>query len=271
MSVTTQPRGIAARTYPEIQLRIAAERAEREEVFRLIYQSYRSARLCEPNPAKLRFTPYQLLPTTDILFAELKEEVICTLSLVHDGELGLPMEDLYAEQVRERRAKGLKLAEVSCLADRRNEPARFFDLFCDLARLMVQLAEKQSVDQLLIVVHPRHAALYARYMGFQRIGDRKDYSAVNGNPAVPLALDLNAIRTNQPPCWDRFFGEKISVDLLQSQPISRSDRHHFLEMFKDLECSVEQNDLEQSDVEFDQEAELHSNSKSRKSNALLCA
>ncbi len=157
MNATTLAHGIAARTFPEIRLQVASTREQREAVFRLIYHSYRDAGLCEPDFTELRFTPYQLLPTTDLFLAQLHEEVVCTLSLVRDGELGLPMEDLYAEQIEQRRAAGLHLAEVSCLADCRSDPSRFFELFCDLSRLMVQSAEYQSVDQLLIAVHPRHA------------------------------------------------------------------------------------------------------------------
>lgn len=266
MSASTLMRGIPARTFSDIQLQVAATREEREAVFRLIYQSYYGAGLCEASATEMRYTPYQLLPTTDLFLAQLQEEIICTLSLVRDGALGLPMEDLYGEQVRERRADGLALAEVSCLADRRNEPSRFFDLFCDLSRLMVQLAEEQCVDQLLIAVHPRHAALYTRYMAFQRIGERRDYSAVNGNPAVPLCLDFNEIRVKRPPCWDRFFGEKIATEFLQTNPISDADRDYFLDLAKSNDYNKEH-----SEFTFDQEIDAEHALCSALSETLLCA
>ena len=230
MNAATLSCGITARSSADIQLQIASTREEREAVFQLVYQAYRGSGLCQPNASELRFTSYQLLPTTDLLFAQLHEEVICTLSLVRDGELGLPIDNIYAEQVEERRAAGLRLAEVSSLADRRNEPARFFEIFCELSRLMIQLAEKQSVDQLLITVHPRHAPMYMRYMAFQRIGERRNYSSVNGNPAVPLCLDLHKIQANRPPCWEKFFGEKIPGHLLKARPITAEDRDYFLGM-----------------------------------------
>ncbi len=244
MSTSTRECGIAARCSADIQLRIASTREEREAVFELVYSAYQSAGLCQANAEELRFTPYQILPTTDILFAQHQDEVICTLSLVHDGELGLPMEDLYAKQVEERRAAGLHLAEVSCLADRRNDPARFFEMFCDLSRLMVQLAEKQAVDQLLITVHPRHAPLYMRYMGFQRIGERRDYQTVNGNPAIPLCLDLHQIQTNKPRSWEKFFGEKIAEQHLQASPITPADRDYFLRLLEETPDSPKQSSLE---------------------------
>jgi len=257
MNATTMAHGIAARTAANINLCVASTREQREAVFRLIYQSYRDAGLCESDSTELRFTPYQLLTTTDIFCAQLREEVVCTLSLVQDGALGLPMEDLYVEQVEERRAAGLRLAEVSCFANRREEPSRFFELFCDLSRLMVQLAERQSIDQLLIAVHPRHAALYTRYMAFKKIGERRDYSTVNGSPAVPLCLDLNETRANHPPCWEKFFGEKIPDIFLQPKPITAADREYFLSRIKNTPYPMGQDEFRFSEDEV--AAEFSSN------------
>lgn len=266
MCVSTLTRGIAAQTCPDIMLKIAATCEEREAVFRLVYDSYQRAGLCKPSASHLRCTPYQLLPTTDIFFAELREEAICTMSLVRDGELGLPMEELYPQQVLERRNAGLRVAEVSCLADRRQSPKRFFDLFCDLSRLMVQLAVAQGVDQLLIAVHPRHVALYRRYLGFECIGEERDYGLVNGNPAVPLCLDLDAARANL-PLWNKYFGQEIPAEVLEPQPMATLERAYFLDLLAESEaiafkqgCSLPQEDDWEA-AEFGRQAE----------DVLLCA
>lgn len=220
-------RHIAAQTCTDVRLKIAATRSEREAAFRLIYNSYVQAGLCAPNPNQIRITPYQLLRTTDMFVAQIRDETICTLSLIRDGELGLPIEQIFGEQVAERRTAGLRLAEVSCLADRRREAARFFDMFCDLIRLMVQLAEREEIDQLLVAVHPRHVGLYRRCMGYRRIGEVRDYSRVEGNPAVPLCLDLRTIQVDAPAIWSKFFGERIPLEVLESQPIRDNDREYF--------------------------------------------
>jgi len=227
MAATATAREIIAHTCAEITLRVAATREERESAFRLTYDSYLRAGLCSANSSQLRITPYQLLSTTDLFVAQLRNKTICTLSLVRDGELGLPMEDVFSRQIAERRAAGLRLAEVSCLADRRSGTRRFFGLFCDMIRLMVQLAEQDKIDQLLIAVHPRHAHIYQRCMGFKKIGDTVDYSTVQGNPAVPLCLDLSEVRLNSPKIWNRFFEERIPRDVLKPQPISYGDREYF--------------------------------------------
>jgi hypothetical protein len=220
-------RSVRARTCPDIELKIASTRAEREAAFELTYGAYVRAGLCESHVSGLRATRFQLLSSTDILIAQQGDEVISTLSLVRDGSLGLPMEQVYAEEVATRRDVGLRLAEVSCLADRRQSTARNFGLYCDLCSLMVQLAQKLDIDQLLAVVHPRHAPLYRRYMGFQQIGDYHDYPAVRGNPGVALSLDLQMSPELRPACWDKFFGVRLPEEVIRPQPINPADDTYF--------------------------------------------
>ncbi len=230
MNATVTPQDIPVQTCADILLKVASTREEREAAFRLTYKSYVRAGLCAENSIQLRFTPYQLLSTTDMFIAQLRGETISTMSLVRDGELGLPMEDMYGRQIAERRAAGLRLAEVSCLADQRRGRARFFGLFCDLSGLMVQLAEQLGIDQLLVAVHPRHAGIYRRYMNFKKIGSQRDYSAVQGNPAVPLCLDFNETRSNPSSNWNKFFGKQLPAAVLQPQPIRADDRAYFQDL-----------------------------------------
>jgi hypothetical protein len=207
---------------------VASTRADREGAFRLAYQSYLRAGLCGPSASRLRATPYQLLPSTDIFIARLRGEVISTLSLVRDGELGLPLEAIYMGEVAARRSAGIRIAEVSCLADRRKDEARFFGLFCELSRMMVQMADLEGIQQLLIAVHPRHSRMYRRAMGFTQIGDHCDYPAVNGNPAVAMCLDFAYVQRERPDIWERFVGPPLPEKYLQRRPMTAEDRRYFM-------------------------------------------
>lgn len=218
---------IRARECEEVIVKVASNRTEYDGAFRLIYRSYLRAGLCSPSSHQIRITPYHLLPSTDVLVGKLRGEIISTLSLVRDGELGLPLESVYGDEVNRRRAAGLRLAEVSCLADRRKEPARFFGLFCDLSKIMVQMAASEGIDQLLIAVHPRHARMYCRAMAFQQFGDTRDYPMVNGNAAVALTLDLEWVRTEQALVWERFVGDPLPQNVIQRRPMAELDRKHF--------------------------------------------
>src|SRR5205085_456268 len=172
--------------------------------------------------------------TTEVFIAQLRDDVICTVTLVIDGELGLPMQSLYAQTINERRSMDLRLAEVSCLADRRNDPRRFFPLFVALSRLMVQSARLRGVDQLLVTVHPRHARFYHRYMAFETIGEEKAYPMVKNNPALPLCLDFARVDRDHPASYDQFFGERLPASATEYRPMSDNDRRYFQTISADL-------------------------------------
>ena len=106
---TVQPCGQSSDPTEHLQCRIAADRREREAAFRLLHDSYAHSGLIQPNPYGMRVTPYHLLHTTEVFVAALRDEVICTFSLVGDGELGVPMEAIYPELIAERRAAGIRI------------------------------------------------------------------------------------------------------------------------------------------------------------------
>ena len=191
-------------TTSDIQYRIASTRREREAAFRLVYHSYLRAGLGDQNCYRMRVTPYHLLESTEVFVAKCNGEVIFTLSLIMDGELGMPMESVYAGEVDELRGRGLRLGEVSCLADRRADACGFFPVFVRTSRLMVQYARHRGLDALVAAVHPKHARFYRRYMDFRMFGQEKTYPTVRNNPAVALWLEFTAHRPGTTPIL-RFF------------------------------------------------------------------
>jgi hypothetical protein len=217
-------------TTADIDYKIAATRDERVAAFRLVYKSYLRAGLGEPIAHEMRVTPYHLLPTTEVFVAVLRGEVISTVSLVADGELGLPMETVYGREVAVHRDRGLFVGEVSCLADRRGHFRSFFPVFLKLSRLMVQYARRQGLDELLVAVHPKHARFYRRFMDFELIGEETAYPAVRNRPAVALHLDFDRIDRERPANYDTFFGQPLPDELLEPQPITLADCDHFRPM-----------------------------------------
>jgi hypothetical protein len=210
-----------------IEYKIAATRDERASAFGLTYQAYTRVGLCPTNPLRMRVTPYQLLPTSDVFFARLDGEMICTLSLIVDSNLGLPMEVIYPHEVDDLRREGGTLAEVSCLADRRRDPGRYFPVFVELCRLMVQSARFRGVDRLLAAVHPRHARFYRRYMAFDPIGDVRKYPSVCNKLAEALCLDFARVDRERPENYELFFGEPLPADVVRPRPMSTADRDYF--------------------------------------------
>ena len=214
-------------TTADVQYRIASTKEERAAAFRLVYSSYLRSGLGEPNACRMRVTPYHLRPTTEVFLATCNGQAIFTMSLVVDGELGLPMECVYAEEVARRRHQGLILAEVSCLADRRNRFRGFLPVFLGVSRLMAQHAWCRGVHELLVAVHPRHARFYQRFMAFSPFGQLRSYPTVRNNPAVALVLNFDQVDRDRPRSFDTFFGQCIPECQFRPQPITPAQRKYF--------------------------------------------
>lgn len=211
----------------EISLQLAQTREDYLGAFSLVHDAYCRAGLCDPHPLGLRITPHQMLETSQVFVAKYDEQVISTHTVVVDSHLGLPMEMIYPEPIARARQAGRRVAEVCCLADRRLSPKRFFDLFCELSRLMAQFSLHYGVDELWIACHPRHAKLYERRMGFRTMGGLREHPLVKDNPAVPLRVDLVNLRSEYPKVWQRFFGESIPHRLFAPAPLAEEEWAYF--------------------------------------------
>jgi hypothetical protein len=177
--------------------RIARTQRERRSAFKLVYDRYLQAELIQPNSAGIRVTPYHLLPTTNVFIATENARTICTVTLIGDGQYGLPMESIYHEEVKDCRRRNLYVGEVSCLAFEPMPLNRFLVVFMQLTRLMAQHARAYGMDQFLIAVHPQRDA-----------------------PAVACCLDFARIDRDRPKCWSAYFGTRLSADELVSYPMT---------------------------------------------------
>jgi hypothetical protein len=212
-----------------VDYRIAAEYDEREEAFRLVYESYLPSGLVRPNPFEMRILPHHLLSSTEIFVAEQAGQILSTVTLVCDGELGLPMESVYPLEVRKLQRQGKRLGEVSCLASRRSTPIA---QCLELLRLMVQTARYRGLDGLAVAVHPRHARFYNRFLAFEQVGSETLYPAVCDHPAVAMLLDFDRIDRERPGNYERFFGERLPVERLQPRPMDADQWECFHYLFE---------------------------------------
>ena len=209
--------------------KIASTSQEWKDALGLVYRAYRTSGLIPPNIYKMRVTPYHSLPTTEVLIAKIDDKtsdndiIICTMSIVRDGELGLPMENLYPEEVKKYRAQEKHLAEVSCfanLASLTNESDSSFSVVVQLMSLIAQCASCRGIDQLLIVVHPQHVKFYQRFLAFEIIGEQKTCPSVCDNLAVAMAMDINNMEIYRPRAYNRLYGTPFDAGVLQYCPIS---------------------------------------------------
>lgn len=177
-----------------VTVALAESPQELFESFHILYDAYRQAGLVQSNPFRMRITPYHTLETTEVMIAKIGGVINSTLTMTGDGTLGLPMDSMYAEETTWLRSRGYRLAEIGSLADRRNSTVRFVKVFKELAKLVVQAAASRGYTGLVIATHPRHAGFYVRSFGFTEIGGLTQCPYAQGNPAVALLLDFEAIR-----------------------------------------------------------------------------
>jgi hypothetical protein len=203
-----------------IQLKLASDSAELEGAFRLIYRAYHRAGLIDSRSDGLRVTRHQLEETTEIFVAIKDDEVISTLSLIGDGREGLPIDKVFGPEIEALR-KEFQIAEVSCLADRRESVVRSLPLLLRLQRLMFQSADLRGIECVVIAVHPRHARYYQRLLGFKQIGEQREYGAVLGQPAVAMYKHLDYPYAPNTEVFESYFAVPCPREQLQ-RPSPRS-------------------------------------------------
>ena len=221
------PRVAPTSTAAEIHYKLATNQRERAAAFRLCHDAYVRAGLMYPVRCRMRITPHHLLATSTVFIAVRGEQVISTVSLIGDGQLGLPMECAYREEVAELRSPSRWLGEVSSLASDRTQPYCQLHLLANLTRLMAQYAQRHGLEHLLAAVHPRHERFYQRCLGFERLGPVKPYPAVRHRPGVALLLDLPRLEHERHPSYVDYFREPIPDDQLRFCPISGAERRFF--------------------------------------------
>lgn len=207
-----------------LDISLARSRADLQQAFELTYRSYFRAGLAVDSPSGMRLTPFHLLTSSEVIIAKLDQTVVSTISLFGDGKLGLPMQSMYSREIETLRTRGLRLAEVGGLADRRATPKRFIKTFAIMGRIIVQLATARNYDTLVAAVHPKHAKLYKRVFGFKQIGDHTDCPYANGNPAEALYLPLDSL---SPALHQQFFGEPFPSGHLDRFDWDPETRHYF--------------------------------------------
>lgn len=181
---------------------------------RLVYHSYVRAGLIAPNKYMLRVTPYHLLPTTDLFIACEGPRVILTMSLVRDGILGIPAEAVYPEAIGAHRKERRVFGEVTCLAGEEIGNTGLSH-FIELVRLLAQYARfTEHLDEVFIAVHPRHALFYEKFLGFEQVGDVREYPSVQNRPAVLLCLDATTLQQRHPRAYQILFGSPLSKEQL---------------------------------------------------------
>ena len=162
------------------KIRLANSEGRRSAASYLIHKMYswRGYSASGPQPAPNRVT----------LMASDAEKALATISVGFDSDEGLVVEDLYADKVKELRARGGRLCEFTKLAVDRNEQSK--EVLAMMFHIAYMYARRiHGCTDLVIEVNPRHVRFYERMLGFREFGPARLCPRV-GAPAVLLWLDL---------------------------------------------------------------------------------
>ncbi len=193
-----------------------------EEAFALVWEEYGKEGYIGAD-TELKVPPYDFLPTSATFVAKSADAVIGMVTLVGDGENGLPMESIYGKEVAGFRTGGREMAEISQLAIRRDEAAhasadrrRFrSDILLSLFRLVYFFAKQAGIGILCITINPKHESFYEA-IGFVRFGELKSYPLVNDAPALAMMLPL-------PDPDMHSFGQGFVFQEILKHPLTKED------------------------------------------------
>ncbi len=170
-------------------IKIAEEFDEYCKAFRLVYQEYRASGYVNEDPRELHYNAWSLLPTTSLFVFKSFLNVIASLSLIRDSELfGLPVDSLYHDEVNTLRRQGRVVAEIGALANTRAR--RWSNVVILLFKALYYYAHLAKIDDLVVMVNPKHARFYRQMLLFEPMGEARHYDKV-GAPAIPLRLELD--------------------------------------------------------------------------------
>lgn len=170
-------------------LKIAETYDELSQAFEIVYDAYRLSKyIKEPHPSRMAYSVYSLLPSTCVFVFKSYMSVISTMTYIPDSPVfGLPLDAIYKEELDELRNQGRQIAEVGALATPRKR--RWSNLVIYLAKALFWYARMTDVNDVCIMVNPKHVRFYKEIFLFEDFGEEKWYPGVEA-PAVALRVDL---------------------------------------------------------------------------------
>ena len=201
----------------------ATRREEFEQAFQLIYKEYLRKGYCLARPSKMRISIYNALPETATFCLWRNDIMLATASLILDSPMGLPMEDVYPNEIHKLRSGGRKLSEVSLLAlnsaviSKGILPLYYAERLRCLYHIFKPIfwyaRETVGSSDLCIAMNPIHKLLYSS-MHFEQFGEERVYESVNANPSIAMRLnfdDIDERGKKTPGLYKLFIGSKLEI------------------------------------------------------------
>lgn len=164
---------------------------ELRDAYCLVHEVFTEQGYIDHLPGGMRIRPYEALPKTATFVAKVEGRVIGVQSLVVDsGDLGLPSDRSFKDEIDSLREKGRLICEATneaVDAEYRKTP-----IMTELMRCCFAHARTVGCDELIVAVSPGHAKFYG-LLGFEQIGDVRSYSEEIEDPVVLVRLDFDTL------------------------------------------------------------------------------
>jgi hypothetical protein len=173
------------------EVRLAQSFIERCHASHLVYRKYRQSNFAPVHSSGMLSSILDVLPSSQCWVAVQEGRVIGTMSTVIHSTAGLPCGLTYERDLKRLGIDGRIIAEFTKLAvDEESEGSSLVAIM--LMARMIAASLQQHIDDLICVVHPRHAKVWSHIFGWRYRGDVKQHATVN-NPGVLMHLDIKRI------------------------------------------------------------------------------
>lgn len=180
----------------DVVIKVAETSAEHDAAARLTFEAYAARNLVDSSGVPVRATPFLMLPST-VRFVALKgHDVVATLALFQESQLGLPMGEVFSNELAGLRQQGRRLAEIGALAIEKAH--RRTGLAMLIYKAMWQTAVGAlGIDDFVVAVHPEAEPMYRAPLRFVRLTDtvRRYKGLQSGALACALRLNLTTMKT----------------------------------------------------------------------------
>ncbi|MFW5781697.1 MAG: N-acyl amino acid synthase FeeM domain-containing protein, partial [Candidatus Muiribacteriaceae bacterium] len=161
-----------------LHLKVAENENEYIGSFSLVHDVYSEMGVMEKKKNGMRVSVFNTLPSTKVLVLRNGREIASTMTLIFDSELGLPSDDLFREEIDAFRRKGLRILEVGAFASRKDVREQNPRIAIELCKAAIGFADYADVDILIAGVNPKYTRIYRKMLGFDFVGEPKEYPKV---------------------------------------------------------------------------------------------
>ncbi len=177
----------------KVRVDLAASFSQLCDSFRLVHDRYVDSGYMEPHSSGMRYSIFHFLPQTKIFVATKCKRVVGTGYIVLDSGAGLPSSHIFHREFAQLRDQGRAIAEAGSFACDPVLDGKHGMVNLRLIKTGFPWAAGIGVDDLCVVVNPKHVSFYTRVLGFEQLCDARSCSYVRGADGLLLRLDLSSI------------------------------------------------------------------------------